>query len=99
MSKNNKSETTELVLASGAAGGIAGDNMTENERKIATDLLHCIPANWCDPLLTGDDAVLSKTVGKYDCDDIERLLTAIRKRMENKIKHIRQSSLALMERS
>lgn len=59
--------------------------MTKGERKVAEDMLHCIPTNWVDPLLTGDDAVLSKTVGQYDCQDIERLLLAIRKRMEDKL--------------
>ncbi len=59
--------------------------MTKGEREIATNLMHCIPINWCDPLLTGDDAVLSKHVGKYNCQDIERLLTAVRKRMEEQL--------------
>ncbi len=56
--------------------------MTKDERKIAEDLLRCIPTNWCDPLLTGDNKVLH---GDFDCRDIERLLAAIRKRMENKL--------------
>lgn len=59
--------------------------MTKGERKVAEDMLCCIPTNWADPLLTGDDAVLSKTVGQYDCQDIEHLLIAIRRRMEDKL--------------
>lgn len=56
--------------------------MTESERKIASDLLGCIPTSWCDPLLTGDNKVLHS---EFDCRDIERLLQALRERMENKI--------------
>ena len=56
--------------------------MTKGERKIAGDLLECIPTNWCDPLLTGDKKVLH---GEFDCRDIERLLQALRKRMEEKL--------------
>lgn len=56
--------------------------MTEGERKIAEDLLSCIPTNWCDPILTGDKAALHC---EFDCRDIERLLQALRKRMEEKL--------------
>ena len=35
-----------------------------------------IPTNWCDPLLTGPNAVIGKP--PYNCKDIERLLNAIR---------------------
>ncbi len=56
--------------------------MTEGERKIAEEMLGCIPTNWCDPLLTGENAVLH---GEFDCRDIERLLQALRKRMEEKL--------------
>ena len=56
--------------------------MRKDECKIAEDLLSCIPTNWCDPLLTGDSKVLH---GNFDCRDIERLLQAIRKRMEDKL--------------
>jgi hypothetical protein len=56
--------------------------MTKSERKIASDLMSCIPTNWADPLLTGDQKVLH---GEFDCRDIERLLIAIRRRMEQKI--------------
>lgn len=59
--------------------------MTKNERNIAETLLRCVPTNWCDPLLTGDAKVISGTIGKYDRQDIERLLIAVRKRMEEKL--------------
>jgi hypothetical protein len=38
-----------------------------------------IPTSWLDPLLTGPDAVIG--MPPYTCRDIERLLSAIRKRM------------------
>ena len=39
-----------------------------------------IPTNWCDPLLTGDKAVLKGY--DYNGTDIERLLRAIKERIE-----------------
>jgi hypothetical protein len=59
--------------------------MTSGERKIASDLLNCIPTNWVDPLLTGGNKVISSKNGKYDGQDIENLLLAIRKRMTEKL--------------
>ena len=38
-----------------------------------------IPTNWCDPLLTGKDAVIGNP--PYTCQDIERLLSALGKRV------------------
>lgn len=58
--------------------------MTKGERKIAEDLLDCIPTNWFDPLLTGPQKVLPSTQ-PYRADDIERLLLALRNRMEKKL--------------
>ena len=58
--------------------------MTEGERKVAEDMLACIPTTWDDPLLSGKDKVIRSTQ-PYRGDDIERLLTAIRKRMEEKL--------------
>lgn len=58
--------------------------MTKGERRIAEDLLGCIPTNWCDPILTGPDKVLPSTQ-PYRSDDIERLLLAIRDRMQKKL--------------
>lgn len=43
-------------------------------------ILDAIPSNWCDPLLTGRDAVIGKS--PYDCQDIEKLLNGIRERIE-----------------
>jgi hypothetical protein len=48
--------------------------------------LHAVPVNWCDPLLTGDRAVISGP--PYDCQDIERLLTAIREKIETAISEL-----------
>ena len=39
-----------------------------------------IPSNWTDPLLTGPKAVIGKP--PYTCQDIERLLNAIRPRVD-----------------
>lgn len=39
-----------------------------------------IPTNWCDPLLTGPTTVLGKP--PYDCGDIENLLRAVKKRIQ-----------------
>ena len=58
--------------------------MTKDERKIAEDMLGCIPTNWCDPLLTGANKVLPSTQ-PYRADHIEKLLLAIRKRMEERL--------------
>ncbi len=41
---------------------------------------HLVPTSWLDPLLTGPDAVL-KGMGPWPCQDIERLLNAIRARI------------------
>jgi len=57
---------------------------SSGERKIAEDLIGCIPTNWSDPLLTGPDKVLRSTQ-PYRVEDIERLLKALRKRMKEKL--------------
>ena len=41
----------------------------------------CVPSNWCDPLLTGPDAVVGKAVA---CQDIEAVLLAVKKRIESR---------------
>lgn len=44
-----------------------------------------VPTNWCDPLLTGPDAALSKgKAGKWDCRDIEALLRGIQDRIRSR---------------
>lgn len=50
---------------------------------LAAELINCVPTNWCDPMLTGPDKVLPEGY-KYTPQDIEHLLLAIRKRMEEK---------------
>ena len=42
-------------------------------------LLDAFPSNWCDPLLTGKNAVIGQP--PYDCQDIERLMNAVHKRV------------------
>ena len=41
----------------------------------------CVPRNWCDPLLTGPDAVVGKAATGQD---IEALLLAVKKRIESR---------------
>lgn len=41
----------------------------------------CVPTNWCDPMLTGPDAVIGKTANSQD---IEALLLAVKKRIESR---------------
>jgi len=46
---------------------------------------HCasqIPTNWLDPLLSDGKALTGKA-GKWGCPDIESLLRAIKKQIEN----------------
>ncbi len=50
---------------------------------IAGELINCIPSNWADPLLTGQNKVLPDGP-VYSPQDVERLLTALRARMEEK---------------
>lgn len=42
----------------------------------------CVPTNWCDSLLTGPDAALPHGSHEYGCADVERLLRAIKARIE-----------------
>lgn len=44
-------------------------------------MLECIPTTWLDPLLTGSNKILPDGYS-YSPKDIERLLQAIRQRME-----------------
>lgn len=43
-------------------------------------MLAALPSNWCDPLLTGPKAVIGNP--PFNCLDIERLLNAVRARVE-----------------
>lgn len=42
--------------------------------------INAIPTSWLDPLLTGPHAVLGQP--PYNCHDVERLLNALRDRMQ-----------------
>ncbi|HCE08754.1 MAG TPA: hypothetical protein DEQ40_09175, partial [Oxalobacteraceae bacterium] len=46
-------------------------------------VLDAIPTNWLDNLLTGDEAVLRGNGGTWGCPDIERLLKAVRQRIND----------------
>ena len=50
---------------------------TEAQRE---NMNNIIPTNWCDPLLTGKDAVIGDS--PYDCNDIVTLLLAIKGRFQ-----------------
>jgi hypothetical protein len=43
-------------------------------------LIACVPTTWLDPLLTGPDAVMGEP--PWNCPEVEVLLRAIKKRME-----------------
>lgn len=47
-------------------------------RHVNTDIAR-VPTNWLDPLLTGPNAVISGP--PFDCQDIERLLKAVKERV------------------
>lgn len=46
-------------------------------------IMAVIPTNWCDPLLSGDKAVLGNP--PYSLEDIERLLWHIRQRLMKRL--------------
>lgn len=46
-------------------------------------VLDAIPTNWLDNLLTGPNAVLRGKGGTWGCPDIERLLKAVRQRIND----------------
>lgn len=52
------------------------DNVEDIEA-IVRDCCDQIPMNWCDPLLTGPDAVIKD----IDCRQVEALLIAIKQRI------------------
>lgn len=55
--------------------------MSDKLTKADRELLSCIPSNWCDSLLTGNYRALHGQPGTWGCQDIERLLNAIRMRL------------------
>jgi hypothetical protein len=69
-------ETTEKIIE-----GLQKPTWTVSyPPSVLSDLLAAMPTNWCDPLLTGKNAVIKQP--PYDCKDIERLLQALKKRLE-----------------
>lgn len=52
------------------------------EAATAKKLIACVPSNWLDPLLTGDDRVKPYDCDKYNSRQIEELLHRIRERMQ-----------------
>jgi hypothetical protein len=55
--------------------------MTKKEKQ---EILKVIPTSWCDPMLTGKDAVICQP--PYSCADIERVMWTIKKRLEEVVK-------------
>jgi len=65
--------------------------MTERAR-----LERVVPTNWLDPLLTGDKAVVQ--IGKpLTCPDVERLLLAIKQRLDKELPITLRRELAKRE--
>ena len=52
------------------------------EARLRELVLAALPTNWLDELLSGPNAALSDNAGKWGCPDIERLLSAIKRRVE-----------------
>ena len=59
-------------------------NQIREAAEYKSNILSAIPTNWLDPLLTGQNSVLPPG-HVYTPKDIERLLLAIRKRLEAKL--------------
>lgn len=53
-------------------------------RKERAACADCVPTNWLDPLLSGNNSVFIEKAGTWNCKDIERLLLAIKKRIESR---------------
>ena len=51
---------------------------------VLTDLLDCVPSNWCDPLLTGPRAVWPADA-PYSNNDLVGVLNAVRDRLESRV--------------
>lgn len=52
--------------------------------KFAEEIINCIPTNWLDPLLTGKDKILPDGYN-YNPKDIEKLLSALKERVKDKV--------------
>lgn len=50
------------------------------DEELKRELVDCVPSNWLDPLLTGAQAVMGSP--PWGCPEVERLLRAIRARIE-----------------
>ena len=48
------------------------------------ELVKCVPTSWLDPILSGPDKVADPP---YGCPEVENILNAIRKRMNDHISH------------
>ena len=54
----------------------------QDARTLAAKCAEAVPTNWCDPLLVGSEACLHGNGGTWGCPDIERLLRAIKARID-----------------
>lgn len=50
-------------------------------REVWNQAISLIPTNWVDPLLSGKESPLHGLAGTWNCQDIERLLLALRTRL------------------
>jgi hypothetical protein len=66
--------------ANGACAYQAVAALGDLRSRLRQEVLEAIPTSWLDSLLTGPNAVLPSG-GRFDCGDIERLLSAVKDRL------------------
>lgn len=79
--------TTEMESHNYYKGKIAGIKTAIRLEPLVrgkfAELIKDIPTNWCDPLLTGKNAILKGY--EYNPKDIEKLLLALKNKLEGKV--------------
>lgn len=71
-------ERLQLADTPGKAFALVQALLREDVPAVQT-LSGLVPTNWCDPLLTGPDAVIGPP--PYTCQDVERVLLAVASRV------------------
>ena len=61
--------------------------------RLVGQIADAVPSSWLDDLLTGPNRVLSGNPGMWGCPDIERLLNAVRKRVEDRARNTLSNSV------
>ena len=75
-----EAENKRLMKSADGAAYEAWQIALADQERMREALKDVVPMNWCDPMLTGPEAVLGKPY-TYDGGDIERLLLAIKARL------------------